>query len=38
MKITASDLGGPRGRKIFFYSHTGEVLLKRLHSSKAFIE
>lgn len=33
LRIIASDLGGLRGRKIYFYTHTGEVLLKRLHSS-----
>lgn len=27
----AVDVGGMQGRKIFFYTHTGEVLLKRLH-------
>jgi chemotaxis protein CheD len=27
----AADTGGGRGRKIFFYTHTGEVLLKRLN-------
>jgi chemotaxis receptor (MCP) glutamine deamidase CheD len=27
-----SDVGGTIGRKIFFYTHTGEVLLKRLKS------
>ncbi len=35
LKITASDLGGPRGRKIYFYTNNGEVLLKRLHGSMA---
>ena len=26
----AADVGGNEGRKIFFYPHTGEILLKRL--------
>ncbi len=26
----AMDVGGAQGRKIYFYTHTGEVLLKRL--------
>lgn len=30
LKVAARDVGGNRGRKIFFYAHTGEVLLKRL--------
>ena len=30
----ASDVGGKRGRKLFFYTHTGEVFLKRLHRRK----
>lgn len=29
-RITKQDVGGLRGRKLFFYTHTGEVLLKRL--------
>ena len=28
--VVASDLGGTKGRKIFFYTHTGEVFLKHL--------
>ncbi|MFP4070876.1 MAG: chemotaxis protein CheD [Desulfovibrionales bacterium] len=31
--IAAMDLGGVVGRKIIFFTATGEVLLKRLHSS-----
>ena len=27
---SSSDVGGNAGRKIYFYAHTGEVLLKRL--------
>ena len=30
LKVQASDLGGTLGRKILFYTHTGEVLLKRV--------
>jgi chemotaxis protein CheD len=32
LRVSASDVGGTLGRKIFFYTHTGEVLLKRLTS------
>lgn len=28
--VTTSDIGGRQGRKLFFYSHTGEVFVKRL--------
>ena len=31
LNLAASDLGGVRGRKILFRTHTGEILLKRLH-------
>jgi chemotaxis protein CheD len=30
LRLVASDVGGPRGRKIFFNTSTGEVLLRRL--------
>jgi len=30
LRVTAGDTGGRRGRKLFFYPHTGEVFLKRL--------
>jgi len=30
LSIKKQDVGGLRGRKVFFYTHTGEVLLKRL--------
>ncbi len=30
LRVVSKDVGGPRGRKILFYSHSGEVLLKRL--------
>lgn len=29
-KIEAKDLGGFRGRKVYFLSHTGDVFLKRI--------
>lgn len=29
-RIVKQDVGGLGGRKVFFYTHTGEVLLKRL--------
>lgn len=29
LHIAASDVGGLEGRKIFFYSHTGEIFLRR---------
>jgi chemotaxis protein CheD len=34
LRIAASDVGGLRGRKIIFSTHTGEVLLKRLLKSE----
>jgi chemotaxis protein CheD len=34
LRITASDVGGNRGRKIIFLTHTGEVLLKRLRAKE----
>ena len=30
LRIQALDVGGLQGRKIFFYTDTGEVYLKRL--------
>jgi chemotaxis protein CheD len=30
LSINRMDVGGPQGRKIYFYTDTGEVLLKRL--------
>jgi chemotaxis protein CheD len=30
LRVTAQDLGGTQGRKIYFNTETGEVLLKRL--------
>lgn len=30
LPVVAADTGGRQGRKLLFYSHTGEVLLKRL--------
>ncbi len=32
LTVRGSDVGGNLGRKIFLYTHTGEVLLKRLKS------
>ncbi|MBF0620772.1 MAG: chemotaxis protein CheD [Magnetococcales bacterium] len=32
LTIRATDVGGLRGRKIFFYTDTGEVLLRRLYN------
>jgi chemotaxis protein CheD len=31
--IVKQDVGGLSGRKVFFYTHTGEVLLKRLSAA-----
>ena len=33
IRIVKQDVGGLGGRKIFFYTHTGEVLLKRLSAA-----
>jgi len=30
LQLLASDVGGTRGRKIYFHSHTGEIYLQRL--------
>jgi chemotaxis protein CheD len=30
LSLLMSDVGGTSGRKIFFFTHTGEILLKRL--------
>ncbi|ANA40731.1 MULTISPECIES: chemotaxis protein CheD [Geobacter] len=35
LEVVAADVGGTRGRKLFFYTHTGEVLLKRLNRTEA---
>ncbi len=35
MKITAADVGDSFGRKLIFFSHTGEVFLKRLKNGTA---
>lgn len=32
LKLKAYDVGGKRGRKIFFYTHTGKVIMKRLRN------
>ncbi len=34
LRLAASDVGGPRGRKIIFKSYSGEVFLKRLNRSE----
>ena len=34
VKVLTQDLGGPRGRKIIFHTHTGEVFLKRLRKTE----
>lgn len=34
LKVSASDVGGLRGRKIIFSSNTGEVMLKHLRKSE----
>jgi chemotaxis protein CheD len=34
LKLNAKDIGGLQGRKIFFYTHTGDVLLKRLKKAE----
>jgi chemotaxis protein CheD len=34
LRLAASDLGGPWGRKIIFKSYSGEVFLKRLNRSE----
>jgi chemotaxis protein CheD len=33
LSLRAKDVGGLRGRKVLFYTHTGEVLLKRLRGA-----
>lgn len=33
LTLHASNIGGPLGRKLHFYTHTGEVLLKRLQQN-----
>jgi len=34
IKIAASDVGGERGRKLFFRSKTGEIFLNRLKNNE----
>ena len=34
VRVLTRDLGGPRGRKIIFHSHTGEVFLKRMRKTE----
>lgn len=33
LNLLASDVGGTRGRKLFFHTHTGEIYLKRLRDT-----
>jgi len=33
LRIIASDVGGTRGRKLFFHTHSGEIYLQRLRDS-----
>jgi chemotaxis protein CheD len=33
LTLVSRDVGGLQGRKLFFYTHTGEVLLKRLKNA-----
>lgn len=35
LTLHSIDVGGNQGRKILFYTHTGKVLLKRLHGNEA---
>lgn len=37
LAVRVKDVGGRQGRKILFYTHTGEVLLKRLSSNPDII-
>lgn len=34
LSLTASDTGGQSGRKIFFYTHTGEVFMRHVKKTK----
>lgn len=38
MKILTSDVGGVQGRKILFFTHIGDVLLKRLERTDVLIQ
>jgi len=38
LKMHAVDVGGLLGRKIYFYTDTGEVLLKRLRKQNGMHE
>ena len=35
LRLLASDVGGNAGRKLYFYSHTGEVLVRRIPDGSA---
>ncbi|BBD09600.1 chemotaxis protein CheD [Desulfovibrio ferrophilus] len=34
LRVVASDVGGNRGRKLIFITHTGEVFMKRLRTQQ----
>jgi chemotaxis protein CheD len=38
LNLVSSDLGGLQGRKIIFYTHTGDVFLKRLKKTEYLSE
>jgi chemotaxis protein CheD len=38
LKLIVSDVGGDAGRKLFFYTHTGEVFMKRIENNKLLRE
>jgi chemotaxis protein CheD len=38
LRVVVGDVGGMRGRKIFFNTETGEVLLKRLQQNVTLVE
>ena len=35
VRVVTQDLGGPRGRKIIFHTHTGDVFLKRMRKTES---
>ena len=35
VRVVTRDLGGARGRKIIFHTHTGEVFLKRMRKTES---
>jgi chemotaxis protein CheD len=36
VRVVTQDLGGPRGRKIIFHTHTGDVFLKRMRKTESY--